>query len=64
MEVVINKCYGGFGLSLKGEEYYLNLLGKKAYFYKQDVNDKFEKFTKCNTDAENLFTFTFYRRFG
>ena len=35
MKVVINRCYGGFSLSPKGERRYLELKGHKSYFYKQ-----------------------------
>lgn len=35
MKIVINTCYGGFGLSPKGERRYLELAGHKSYFYKQ-----------------------------
>ena len=35
MKIVINSTYGGFGLSPKGEQRYLELKGHKAYFYKQ-----------------------------
>lgn len=33
MKIVVNKCYGGFGLSAKAVVYFLKLKGKKAYFY-------------------------------
>ena len=35
MKIVINSCYGGFSLSPKGEQRYLELQGCKSYFYKQ-----------------------------
>jgi len=35
MEVVINKCFGGFSLSPKGMIEYYGRKGKKVYFYKQ-----------------------------
>lgn len=35
MKIVINSCYGGFGLSPKGLKRYLELLGQPAFFYKQ-----------------------------
>lgn len=36
MKIVINKCFGGFGLSPLAEKEYLKLKGKKAYFYVED----------------------------
>jgi hypothetical protein len=36
MKVVINACYGGFGLSPYAEVAYLKRKGKKAFFYTQD----------------------------
>ena len=35
MKLVINSCYGGFGLSPKATKRYLELKGKEACFYKQ-----------------------------
>lgn len=35
MEIVINKCYGGFSLSKKAVARLAELRGKKAYFFKQ-----------------------------
>jgi hypothetical protein len=33
MKVVINKCFGGFGLSPRGYEAYAKKKGKKCYFF-------------------------------
>ena len=35
MKLVINSCYGGFGLSPMAQKRYLELQGKQAYFYIQ-----------------------------
>lgn len=35
MKVVINRCYGGFSLSMAGVKRYCELIGKKVYFYTQ-----------------------------
>jgi len=35
MEVVINRCYGGFGLSLKAQREYMRRKGKELFFYEQ-----------------------------
>ena len=48
-EIVINKCFGGFGLSNKAIKRYLELKGKQAFFYiekggwKPDVKRIYEK---------------------
>lgn len=40
-KVVINDCFGGFCLSPIAQERYLELIGKKAYFFENDFeNDK------------------------
>lgn len=35
MKVVINRCFGGFGLSNIATELYLKKIGKGCFFYKQ-----------------------------
>lgn len=35
MKVVINKCFGGFGLSPEAIKMFLKRKGKKSYFYRQ-----------------------------
>ena len=40
-KVVLNKCYGGFGLSPKAEKlYWERKLGKKIFAYKEDYENK------------------------
>ena len=40
-KVVLNSCYGGFGLSPKAEKlYWERKLGKKIFAYKQDYENK------------------------
>lgn len=34
-KIVVNRCYGGFGLSPKAMSHYLKIKGKEAYFYIQ-----------------------------
>lgn len=46
MKIVINKCYGGFGLSAKAEDLYAEKSQFKLYRYKQT------KFSHC--DGEEL----------
>lgn len=36
MKLVINRCYGGFGLSLLAIQRYCELIGKEAHFYRQE----------------------------
>jgi hypothetical protein len=50
MKVIINKCYGGFGLSPRAIQLYLSKIGKECFFYKQtgyshQGNEKHEKVT-------------------
>jgi hypothetical protein len=49
MKLVINRCYGGFGLSLLAIQRYCELIGKGAHFYQQEGWEDLAK----KTDVEN-----------
>lgn len=36
MKVILNKCYGGFGVSKEAYKLYCKKIGKTAYFYKDE----------------------------
>lgn len=40
MKIVINRCYGGFGLSIKALKRYVELKGMTPYFYEEDFKTK------------------------
>ena len=68
-KIVINKCHGGFGLSLKAQEEYLKLIGKKAYFYITSGykhSDGVEEHKKILAGSEkgSLFAHTLTKDFG
>lgn len=53
-KIVINKCYGGFGLSMKAIHRYAELTGTKVYFYEQtkykfkEGEDEYERIDDLN----------------
>jgi len=63
-KVVINNCFGGFGLSNKAVKMYAKELGKDLFFYKQtkysfNSEDEKDGYTKVNEDDEKNSLFTF-----
>ena len=57
MKIVINKCYGGFGLSAKAYKRYLELKGKPCYFFAQKYSslDKDRSYEEISLeDAINI----------
>lgn len=64
-KVVINKCYGGFGLSILAIKEYMKLKGKQAYFYKIDLTDiKNIKYKRINDSKDEMFILCFTKDFG
>lgn len=64
MKIVINKCYGGFGLSLKAKRRLAELRGQKLYFYKQtkyryrDGIDEYSVVGDCERDFFGIYALT------
>lgn len=55
--IVVNRCYGGFGLSLKAQEEYLKSIGKEAHFYitsKYKHRDGVEEHKKFDPDNDEM----------
>jgi|WetSurMetagenome_2_1015567.scaffolds.fasta_scaffold19379_6 hypothetical protein len=69
-KVVINKRYGGFGLSPEAKKLYFILKGKNCYFYKQTKyeheNNGVAEYVQVSTKkAENgMFIYTLIKDFG
>lgn len=62
MKLVINQCYGGFGLSPKGIKRYLELKGKECYCYiqsKYKYSHGIDEFIRVD-DLEKIDTVFFY----
>lgn len=67
MEVVINKCYGGFSLSNKAVKRYYELKGQEIWFYKQTkykFKDGFDEYIKVDVNDENWFIDTCSKDYG
>jgi len=65
-EIVINKCYGGFGLSHKAIMRYAELKGFELYCYTEKRDDKgrmiWGEFRECNPEKEDCYTVYYYKK--
>ena len=60
-KIVVNRCYGGFGLSPKAQMRYLELVGKKCFFYKQtkyNFEGGYEEYTRIPIEEADSFCYT------
>lgn len=58
MKLVVNRCYGGFGLSDKAVEMVMNRKGLNCFRYKQTKSkyiDGAEEYTRLNPPCNNMF---------
>jgi len=60
MKIVINRCYGGFGLSRNAIKRYLELCGKECCFYEKVGNS----YVKCNYNCSNYFVYCLTKDMG
>lgn len=67
MKIVINRCFGGFGLSTKALKEYAKLKGFEIFFYKQikyKYSDGEEKFERVDSELPNAFLSIYKKDFG
>lgn len=67
MKIVINKCYGGFGLSDKAEDLYAEKSQMKLYRYKQTKykhRDGEALYERVGKDDSSLFNSTYTKDHG
>jgi hypothetical protein len=53
-KIVINDCYGGFGLSAKAIARYLELNGKKAFFFNYDSSKTCARISEEEAEADSI----------
>jgi len=64
MKIVVNKCFGGFRLSLKAQKRLAELMGKELYFYKQtkheyaDGKNQYKKITDIYDNSLFIYAVT------
>lgn len=61
MKLVINRCYGGFSLSLLAQKRYCELIGKEAHFYRAVGSNSG---VKVGVEEQSLFIRCVHRDYG
>jgi hypothetical protein len=64
MKVVINKCYGGFGLSREALREYAKLKGKELWFYRANPANFKEMVIDNGCNEKTIFSTAFDKNFG
>lgn len=63
MKVILNKCYGGFGVSQEAYELYAEKKGIEIFSYKLECRNDKPIYRKTDTGS-SIFTITFTKDFG
>lgn len=64
MKVILNKCYGGFGVSKEAYELYAKKKGVTLYWYERDLNNRGYKKLYRNDFEDVLFKNAITKDFG
>ena len=57
-KILLNKCYGGFGVSRKAYELYAKKKGLDLFIYKLEIEDNNLIYKKTNNDSSLYTTYT------